>query len=291
MSQMEIYHLRCFLAVASELDFTKAAQALQMSVPALRQRIEVLETEVGAPLFDRSARYVRLTPAGERLVPQAFSIVSDVDALRDQLADDQPIAVRVAVPELLGSDIDDRLTAALADLASDYTCTLEHLRSADMAASLHGNHIDLALSHIPSAGAEVDSVIIATEPMGVLVDATLFTGRTSIRLADLDGFTHIRGPEHWELTHDTRTALSGKGIDESTDRFKTIDGLLMMLRRTRAFLLAPVDSEGLSAVDRTEFRFLPVEDLNLEVSTALLWRADDARFGRLAADLTARLAV
>ncbi|WP_167768910.1 LysR family transcriptional regulator [Nocardia sp. CS682] len=145
---MEIFHLRCFLAVAGELDFTKAAQALQMSVPALSERIEVLETEVGASLFDRSIHHVRLTPAGERLVPQAFSIVNDVDALRAQLADDQPIAVRVAIPELLGSDIDDRLTAALADLASDYTCTLEHLRSADMAASLRGNHIDLALSHI-----------------------------------------------------------------------------------------------------------------------------------------------
>ncbi|MFI9406106.1 LysR family transcriptional regulator [Nocardia sp. NPDC052316] len=290
---MEIYHLRCFLAVASELDFTKAAQALQMSVPALRQRIEVLETEVGAPLFDSSTQTLRLTPTGERLVPQAFSIVTDVDALPDQLATtaDQPIAVRFAIPELLGSDIGDRLTAALADLAPDYTCVLERMRSADVGANLRGNHIDLALSHLGSAGPGVDSVVVATEPMGVLVDADLFAGRTSLRLADLRGFTHVQGPQHWELVSDTRTPLSGKGISESKDRFKTIDGMLMMLRRSRAFIIAPLDSEGLSAVDPAEFRFLPVEDLDLEVGTALQWRADDARFGRLAADLAARLAV
>ncbi|WP_433661420.1 hypothetical protein ACQPW1_03950 [Nocardia sp. CA-128927] len=65
--------------------------------------------------------------------------------------------------------------------------------------------------------------------------------------------------------------------------------MLMMLRQTRAFIIAPFDSEGLHAVDRAEFRFLPVEDLNLDVSTALLWRTDDVRFGRLAADLAALL--
>ncbi|WP_433661421.1 LysR family transcriptional regulator [Nocardia sp. CA-128927] len=193
---MEIYHLRYFLTVASELNFTRAAQALQMSVPPLSQRIKALETELGAALFERSTRHVRLTPAGEQLVPLARSIVTDFDALRDRLAapNDQPIDVRFAIPELLGTDISHRLTAAMTDLAPDYTFALEQLRSADIGASLRSNHIDLALSHIPSAGTGVESVVIATEPVGVLVDATLFTGRTSVRVADLRGFTHIQGP-------------------------------------------------------------------------------------------------
>ncbi|MFD6156010.1 LysR family transcriptional regulator [Nocardia sp. NPDC060256] len=290
---MEIYHLRYFLTVARELNFTKAAQALQMSVPPLRQRIKALETELGTPLFERSHRHVRLTPTGERLVPLALSIVTDFDALPDRLTapDDQQIEVRFAIPELLSTDISHRLTAAMTDLAAGYTFALEQMRSADIGASLRSNHIDLALSHIPASGSGVESAVIATEPIGVLVDATLFEGRTSVRVADLRGFTHIQGPKHWELAlgHRAKAALSGAGISEGRGRFKTLDGMLMMLRQTQGFIVAPFDSEGLHTVDRTEYRFLPVEDLNLDVSTALLWRADDTRFTRLAAELAARL--
>lgn len=293
MSQMEIYHLRYFLTVARELNFTKAAQALQMSVPPLSQRIKALESELGAALFERSTRHVRLTPAGERLVPLAHSIVADFDALPGRLAtpDDQAIEVRIAIPELLGGDIGHRLTTAMNELAPDYRFVLEQMRSADIGPSLRGNQIDLALTHIPSPGSGVESIVIATEPMGVLVDATLFPGRTSVRVADLRGFTHIQGPKHWELTlgDRARAALSGAGISEGRGRFKTLDGMLMMLRQTRGFIVAPFDSEGLHAVDRAEFRFLPVEDLNLDVRTALLWRTGDERFARLAAELAARL--
>ncbi|MFI6997346.1 LysR family transcriptional regulator [Nocardia sp. NPDC050175] len=290
---MEIYHLRYFLTVARELNFTKAAQALQMSVPPLSQRIKALETELGAALFERSTRHVRLTPTGERLVPLALSIVTDFDALPGRLTapNDQTIDVRFAIPELLGTDISHRLTAAMTDLATDYTFALEQMRSADIGASLRSNHIDLALSHIPASGSGVESVVIATEPIGVLVDATLFEGRTSVRVTDLRGFTHIQGPKHWELALGDRAkaALSGAGISEGRGRFKTLDGMLMMLRQTQGFIVAPFDSEGLHTVDRTEYRFLPVEDLNLNVSTALLWRTNDPRFTHLAAELAARL--
>ncbi|MFC9438443.1 LysR family transcriptional regulator [Nocardia sp. NPDC057030] len=290
---MEIHHLRYFLTVARALDFAKAAQALQMSVRPLRLRIEAMETELGAALFEPATRPVRLTPAGARLVPLAAGIVTDFDALRERLSapDDRPIDVRLAMPELLGADIGHRLSTAMAELAPEYTFALERLRAADIEAGLRGHHLDLALSHIPSAGSDVESAVIATEPVGVLVGSTRFEGRTSVRLADLRGFTHIKGPRHWELGHGDRaeTALSGAGISTGRDRFKTLDGMLMMLRQTRGFILAPFDSDGLHAFDRAEFRFLPVEDLNLDVTTVLLWRTGDERFARLAAELAARL--
>ncbi|MGX1772510.1 LysR family transcriptional regulator [Nocardia brasiliensis] len=290
---MEIHHLRYFLAVATELNFTKAAQALQMSVPPLSQRIKALEAELGATLFERSTRRVQLTPTGERLVPLAFSLVTDFDALPGRVAAPVPetMDVRLAIPELLGAGVGRRLTAAITDLSSDFTFTLAELRSVDIGASLRNNRVDIALSHIPMGGSGVRSVLVDTAPMGVLVEAHPFAERTSIEMSDLRGWTYIRGPKHWELAlgERARSALSGAGLTESSSRFKTVDGLLMMLRHSRSFIITPFDSEGLRGLDRTEFRVLPVDDLKPTLHTALLWRTDDARFSRLATELATRL--
>ncbi|QIS16900.1 LysR family transcriptional regulator [Nocardia arthritidis] len=81
MADVEIHHLRYFLAVARELNFTRAAQEFHMAVPPLSQRIKALEAELGQQLFDRSTHHVRLTPAGERLLPWARQLIADFDAL------------------------------------------------------------------------------------------------------------------------------------------------------------------------------------------------------------------
>lgn len=84
---MELRQLRAFLQVANTRHFGRAAASLNITQPALTQRIQALERELGAQLLTRSAREVRLTPAGEVLLPYANSLVQVEDrALRD-LAD------------------------------------------------------------------------------------------------------------------------------------------------------------------------------------------------------------
>ena len=62
---MELRHLRYFLAVAEELNFTKASEKLHLSQPPLSRQIRELEDEIGAKLFDRSNKKVTLTEAGK----------------------------------------------------------------------------------------------------------------------------------------------------------------------------------------------------------------------------------
>jgi DNA-binding transcriptional LysR family regulator len=69
--------LRYFVAVAEHLSFTRAAQELFVSQPSLSRQIQRLETEVGAALFVRTGRQVRLTAAGENLLPAARRILDD----------------------------------------------------------------------------------------------------------------------------------------------------------------------------------------------------------------------
>ncbi len=84
---MELRQLRAFLQVATARHFGRAAATLKITQPALTQRIQALERELGVQLLARNAREVHLTAAGEILLPYANSLVHTEDrALRD-LAD------------------------------------------------------------------------------------------------------------------------------------------------------------------------------------------------------------
>jgi DNA-binding transcriptional LysR family regulator len=103
---MELRQLRAFLHVANARHFGKAAVALRITQPALTQRIQALERELGVQLLTRSAREVRLTPAGEILLPYATSLINVEDrALRDLADNTAGRAGKLRVAYLLHGDI------------------------------------------------------------------------------------------------------------------------------------------------------------------------------------------
>lgn len=80
---MELRHLRYFCVVAEELNLTRAALRLHMAQPPLSRQIKQLEQEVGAALFERGARGLRLTTAGQFFHEHTLQILDKVDATVD----------------------------------------------------------------------------------------------------------------------------------------------------------------------------------------------------------------
>jgi len=83
---MEIRELRLFVTAAEELHFARAAARELVTPSQVSARIAALEREVGVRLFDRSTRQVRLTAAGEELLPHARHILAEVDLAREHAA-------------------------------------------------------------------------------------------------------------------------------------------------------------------------------------------------------------
>ena len=73
---MDIQDLRTFLAISENRSFSKAAETLHISQPAVSKRIQALELSLGAKLFDRVGKRIFLTEAGELLIPQARHLLA-----------------------------------------------------------------------------------------------------------------------------------------------------------------------------------------------------------------------
>lgn len=88
---MELSRLRIFHEVATAGSFTRAAERLYISQPAVSQQIQILEGELGTPLFDRIGRRIHLTPAGQVLLPYAartFALLDEaIDAVREAVGE------------------------------------------------------------------------------------------------------------------------------------------------------------------------------------------------------------
>jgi DNA-binding transcriptional LysR family regulator len=81
---MELAQLRAFRTVAETLNFTRAAERLNLTQSAVSRQIGSLEGELGEPLFVRGRRVVRLTAFGESVLAEVTRILDDVDRLRDR---------------------------------------------------------------------------------------------------------------------------------------------------------------------------------------------------------------
>jgi DNA-binding transcriptional LysR family regulator len=146
---MELRHLKYFLAVAETRNFTQAAANCFVAQSALSQQIGRLEKDVGAKLFTRTSRSVRLTAAGELLEPLARRILADVDnaqAALDGLAGLRRGRLRLGLVQTLACSVD------MVEVMADY-----HLRhpaidfhvvnapSSEMIAAVLAGGLDIAV--------------------------------------------------------------------------------------------------------------------------------------------------
>ena len=188
---MEFRHLRYFLALAEELHFGRAAKRLSISQPPLSLNIQQLEASVGAQLFVRNSREVRLTAAGQAFVPKARALLEQaVEAARHARDVDQGLVGHLHIG-FVGAMLYRGLPQMLRQFQTEHPAlqvSLQELNSQDQLIALTQEQLDLGFVHTTRVPPQLSRILVVSQPfVCCLPKAHSLAHKRHLALSELQG--------------------------------------------------------------------------------------------------------
>ncbi|MFI9821719.1 LysR family transcriptional regulator [Streptomyces sp. NPDC052013] len=279
---VHVRDLRYFVTVAEELHFTRAAERLYVSQPALSKQVRALERQLGTELFRRDRQQgVALTAAGTALLPHARRVLAAweeaaAEVERARAARRSTLVVGMSTSPGRGGllpAIRSRFTAA----RPDAVVRMRQMTWEDPTAGLANGEVDVAFVWLPLPGAgRYDMTVVAEEPRLVaLPDTHPLAARTDLTLADLADEPFLALPasagvlrDHW-LALDERPTGPPRIGAEIAGTEETYEALVAGL----GVCFVAAGNAPLITLGGVTTR--PVHDLS-PTRYALAWRKEDA---------------
>jgi DNA-binding transcriptional LysR family regulator len=207
---MELRHLRYFTTVAGLGSVSRAAEKLFIAQPALSQQIRQLEDEIGAALFERLPRGVRLTPAGESFLEDARTILARAQQAAVRARERQSGQARSLRLGLVPTTTHSVLPGVLRGLrAAGITAPIEvrEMITSRQFLALRNDEIDLALARPGEDLAGLERLLAIDDPWCLAVPARHRLARGSATLAlkaaaqeSFIGFSRHREADYFDRT-------------------------------------------------------------------------------------------
>lgn len=273
---LELRDLRYFLAVAEELNFTRAAERLHLAQQGLSASIRNLEADLGVQLFSRSTRHVTLTAAGEALLAGARhaleSAAEAIDAVQ-RVGSGRAGRLIIGFSTAAGSVPTVRdLIRRFMEAAPDVDVRLVEYDFSDPVAGLLASGSQVAFVFSPMPDESLDALTIFTDLRHVaLPKGHPLTEKDELMAADLSGLRWLRVPapdspwtRFW-FRHPLGEPLTGTEIRTADEWVPAIEA-----GRGVAFTMPTV----MANFPNTEIITRPVIDLE-PGAVLLAWRRDD----------------
>lgn len=272
--------LRYFAAVADELSFTRAAERLHLSQPALSKQIRGLETTLRAQLLRRDRRRVELTEAGKALHAAARDLLAQWDEAAGMVADAAAAEARVLRVGTVTSIGRALFPAVLEEFGKRQPGWQVELRSfgwGDSTAGLAGQEADAAFVWLPTGAAGIETEVLVTEPRLVALSSRHpLAGHAKVAFAEIAGEPFIALPASAGAARDFWLALGSRAgrppriaaeVSSADEKFELVT----------AGVAVTLLAEGNAAVyARPGITCIPVTGLE-PARLAIAWRRGDRR--------------
>jgi DNA-binding transcriptional LysR family regulator len=278
--KMELRHLRYFVAVAQERNFTRAAERLGIAQPPLSRQIKDLENELGAPLFVRDARPIALTEAGRLLLEHAGILLANAEHLRTSMARLIAAERRRYVIGFVGSTIYGpvpQLIRRFREAAPDYDVDLIEMNTVTQIPALKQGRIDAGLGRLTFEDAAISRRVIEKERLVVALprDHPLAQAGAPIALAEIAAETLILYPSEPRPSYADQVQAIFREHGLAVPHIREVRELqtaLGLVAAQSGLCLVPASVQRLK---RDDILYRPVAEAEAQSPIILSWRAAD----------------
>ncbi|HBE70246.1 MAG TPA: hyalin [Planctomycetaceae bacterium] len=254
---MEIDQLRYFIAVAQRLNFTRAAEDLLISQPALSRSIQKLEDELGQPVLERKSRKLALTEAGALLHARAQQVLAILDDTKAEITDDgRSGRIRVgAIPTIAPYFLPEVLKRFSFDFP-DATVIVQEATTEELVKSCRQGEIDLAILALPLPAKYLEVEILLEEELLLVVppDHPLAT-KVTLRISDVEPHPFVLLNEAHCLSDNISTICREKSFQpvavERTSQLAMVQELVAL---SHGISMVPAMARRLDQSERRVYR-------------------------------------
>lgn len=273
LTRIELRHLRYFLAVAEEHHFTRAAGKLNVTQPTLSHQIRELEGQLNLALFDRAGRHVRLTAAGEMLLPHARRVLRELveaQTALDELHGLKRGALKVGIVQTVNACVIPEIVARFSAAHPGVYVTCEEMAVADIESALESGRLDLGITFLPPARKNLAGRrLFAEELVAVIAADHALAERRQLRITDVARHPMALLAQKFCTRQLIDRALAEAGVQPQVKvEMNSVDSILSTVRRTQLVTLLPT----LALCQRdTGLKSIAVIEPTPRRSVGLLW--------------------
>ncbi|ANS74456.1 LysR family transcriptional regulator [Paenibacillus yonginensis] len=266
---MELLQLHYFIEVARLEHVTEAAQSLHVTQSSLSKTIQRLEEDLGAPLFDRTGRRLRLNEFGSRFLQRAEKALFELEQGRQEIKDLLNLEQRTLELAVTAASKIPQILHEFRKKRPEIQFHVQMLATHEMALLLQRGEVDLCLSSPPVEAEEIESLIVHRDPILVAVPmGHRLATRASVSLTELKN--------EWFVG--VKPGYGTRDLVDSACRLMGFVPQYVYEGDEPARLSALVEAEiGLAFMPSTardvrdRIHYVAIEDHKLEREIALLW--------------------
>lgn len=277
---IEIHHLRCFVGVAEELHFGRAAVRLNMTQPPLSRQIQLLERIMHCDLFVRSSRSVKLTREGESFLPEAQRILRLLDTAQSLVSDvstGRRGLVRCGFTAVSAYEILPAIISRFKRENPDVSLSLLEMVSTRQREALIAEDLDIGILRPPIDKTIFEMIAVLPEAMVVALPAGHpLNAKKNLSWSDLDGIDMIGfDRQEGQYLHDLLAAqfLEYDVSPRIIHRLSQVHSILALVRAGLGVAVVPKSARVLD-VSSVEYYDMDAEQ-SAHAKLFIVWRKNN----------------